>query len=274
MQMPVQTTPGSRADGAEAAAVERPRFLVATDGSLAADVAITTTGALASRDGAELALLTVVPAPAGRVGKQIARAARDRGCRMIVLGMSEHDAIDRALGHETALQVIRHADVPVLAASAHSPALPSRVMVAVDLGDASVRTAYAALEVLGDAGTLYLVHVAPRIPIPFAGSRTWEVPAGNELHPPFDVLLRDLIAPRTVRFECVTLCGDPASELLRFAEANQMDLIAAGAHRRAPFVKTILGGVATKLFRGARCSVLMVPPPVAPRSQTEADAPV
>jgi len=242
----------------------RPHILAATDGSLFADAALRMAAALADRDGGLVEVETVMETPprtlgAREVGADIARAASERGCELITLGLSEHDAFDRALGRETALQVARYAHVPVLAVDAGATTLPKRVMVAAELGGASLHTARAALHLLGREGTIHLVHVEPRIPVPFAGSRVHDVPAPNEMHPPFDVLLRDLVAPRTVRIECTRLFGDPVSEMLRFAGEEGIELIAAGTRRRAPLLKTVLGGIATKLFRRARCSVLLVP---------------
>jgi nucleotide-binding universal stress UspA family protein len=60
--------------------------------------------------------------------------------------------------------------------------------------------------------------------------------------------------------EFVLLHGDPAAELLAFAEQLQVDMIAAGTHGRSALGRLMLGSVSTKLIRTASCAVLVAPP--------------
>jgi nucleotide-binding universal stress UspA family protein len=60
--------------------------------------------------------------------------------------------------------------------------------------------------------------------------------------------------------------GDPAEEILRHAASHPIDLIVVGTHGRTGFSRLLLGSVAERVLRGARCPVLAVParlePPV------------
>jgi nucleotide-binding universal stress UspA family protein len=55
--------------------------------------------------------------------------------------------------------------------------------------------------------------------------------------------------------------GDPAEEILRCASRQPVDLIVVGTHGRTGVSRLILGSVAERVVRGARCPVLVVPAP-------------
>ena len=59
--------------------------------------------------------------------------------------------------------------------------------------------------------------------------------------------------------EPVTLTGNAADEILRYAREQQADLIVCSAHGQGFLRRLILGSVATTLVRNAECSVLVVP---------------
>jgi nucleotide-binding universal stress UspA family protein len=60
--------------------------------------------------------------------------------------------------------------------------------------------------------------------------------------------------------------GVPAREILRRAEELPADLLVIGSHGRAGFEKWVLGSVAERVLRSARCPVLTVPSSGAPPS--------
>jgi nucleotide-binding universal stress UspA family protein len=55
--------------------------------------------------------------------------------------------------------------------------------------------------------------------------------------------------------------GRPAYEIVRFAEREEMDLIAMSTHGRSGLTRWILGSVADRVSRGTRLPVLLVRPP-------------
>ena len=55
--------------------------------------------------------------------------------------------------------------------------------------------------------------------------------------------------------------GDPADEILRYATRHPIDLIVVGTHGRTGVSRMLLGSVAERVMRGARCPVLAVPAP-------------
>jgi nucleotide-binding universal stress UspA family protein len=55
----------------------------------------------------------------------------------------------------------------------------------------------------------------------------------------------------------VFLEGDPATEIIRYATASNIDLIVMGTHGRTGLERLLLGSVAEQVLRGAPCSVLV-----------------
>ncbi len=54
------------------------------------------------------------------------------------------------------------------------------------------------------------------------------------------------------------LAGNPAAELVRFAEESRADVLVVGKKGRTGLERVVLGSVAEKLVRGAPCPVLVV----------------
>jgi nucleotide-binding universal stress UspA family protein len=67
--------------------------------------------------------------------------------------------------------------------------------------------------------------------------------------------------------------GDPADEIVRYAQSHGIDLIVMGTHGRTGVSRALLGSVAERVTRTASCPVLVVPqvpdsppPPSAPEA--------
>lgn len=65
-----------------------------------------------------------------------------------------------------------------------------------------------------------------------------------------------------------TAAGDPAEEILRYAGAHAIDLIVVGTHGRTGLSRLLLGNVADRVLRGARCPVVVVPGTAADAART------
>ena len=186
--------------------------------------------------------------------------ARATGASYILLGLGSHGLGARVSLRETALRVIRAAELPVLAVPSDAWGVPHSALVAVDFTASSEHAARAALELLGDDGTLYVAHVTPRLPIPQGDSRTWGEITKGAVISKLEEVVRRLDPPPGVRVEYVHLHGDPAHELVAFAAQMGIDMIAAGTHGRSALGRLVLGSVSTKLVRTAKCWVLVAPP--------------
>lgn len=67
-----------------------------------------------------------------------------------------------------------------------------------------------------------------------------------------EVIPRDVEIPH----ESHTLVGDPAIEIVRYADAEHVDLIVIGTHGRTGLTRMLMGSVAESVLRHASCPVL------------------
>ena len=196
----------------------------------------------------------------GAPASEIVRIAGARGSDLIVLGLRPHAFFDRLFRDETALSVMRHASVPVLAVTPLLARLPRRIAVAIDFSRASIAAARAALTLLDDGGSLMLVYVEPpgepRSPAAegFTTIYTQGVAAA------FARLRSELAARTTARIETVVLRGGVAAELQSFAHRAEVDLLAVGSQRHSIARHAVVGSVTSALARAATTSLLVIPP--------------
>jgi nucleotide-binding universal stress UspA family protein len=191
--------------------------------------------------------------------QRIVETAESMRASFIVLGLGAHGLAARLLQHETAVRVMRAARTPVLAVPNDAWGFSHSALAAIDFTASSERAARAALALLGAEGTLYLAHVTPRIPMPHADSRQWDDLTGPGVLSRLSALAKRLAPPPGVEIEFVSLHGEPAHELLAFAEQRHIDVVAAGAQGKSAFQRLVLGSVSTTLVRTARCWVLIAP---------------
>ena len=71
-----------------------------------------------------------------------------------------------------------------------------------------------------------------------------------------DVL--ELLDPETVAFETETVVGDPAREIVAYAEEHDIDHVIVGSHGRKGVSRVLLGSVAEKLVRRTPVPVTVV----------------
>jgi nucleotide-binding universal stress UspA family protein len=188
----------------------------------------------------------------------IARLARDTNATMVVAGLGRHRVVDRLFGDETALRLVRMSSVPVLAVASGSSSAPSRIVVAVDFSETSLRAARLALEVASPNATVYLAHVGPRDSMLHEWNGwglSYKDDAGDALHK----MREQLNIPTGIVVQRVLLQGDPATELLAFAASVNADMIASGSHGHGFVARMLVGSVTTRILRCSTCSVLCVP---------------
>jgi nucleotide-binding universal stress UspA family protein len=196
----------------------------------------------------------------GPPARTIARVAAECDARLIVVGLGRHRLRDRIAGRETALQLTRLADVPVLAVPPGMTDLPSRVVIATDFSEFSARAARGSLDVLEDGALIFLAHAEPRFGVAVPGWESWGPDRDELVATAFMQLRRSLRLPDGALVEDVTLRGDAAEAVLEFARDSGADLVVAGSHGHDFFERLVIGSVSTKLVRGAHCAVLVVPP--------------
>lgn len=210
----------------------------------------------------------------GNPAATIARHAHERGAGLIVVGAGQRVPLDRWLGNETALKVVRLATVPVLVVPHTAADLPRRALVATDFSDHSLRAARAAAEVLGERPHVFLAHMmwAAVEVEPFPSLEEWRSTYRRAAEARLEEIAAELRAGRPLDVECLVAEGDPAQELLGLASRLNVDVIAAGSHGFGFLGRLLLGSVSTRLIRGASCSVLVAPPESLPQDLETAAA--
>jgi nucleotide-binding universal stress UspA family protein len=189
----------------------------------------------------------------------IAREARERNARMIIIGLNHHDTIDRLLWGDTMFGLVRRGDAPVLAVSPAFRSLPRRVVVAVDFSRASPAALRAALMLVEEPATIYLAHVKGATELPLSEIALWDREYDIALPEAFERVTAGLDIPAGVRIERVTLRGNAPRAILEFTQSVDADLLVAGSHGRGAIGRLVVGSVATHLLRGTPCSIMIVP---------------
>ena len=193
----------------------------------------------------------------GRPAEVIAHSAVDANASLIVVGLGRHRIIDRVLSDETALQLIRVADTPVLAVEADF-APPRTVIVGCDFSETSVHAGQLALRFVGRGATVFLLNAAPRedvVSIVSGGRAAYEE---HSLAALTNVAQR-LEVPAGVHVQPVVRQGDPATCILEYAAETRAGMIAIGTRGQGLVARMLAGSVATKVIRGSSVAVLTLP---------------
>jgi nucleotide-binding universal stress UspA family protein len=196
----------------------------------------------------------------GDVATSIATAAACHHAQLVVTGRVAHGKIERAIRRETPLAVARAGPVPVLSVPSTTSKLPRVVVVAVGNGHAAARLGPVARALFQDAVVVHLVSVEPLVPA------SWESEARadeNDLTHWAQRAFADVIAswklPADVPIETHILTGHESSALLSFVTTAGADLLVVGAAQRRQGVHLPGTDLATKLYRAASCSILLIP---------------
>ena len=188
----------------------------------------------------------------------IAQKAEQLDAGLILVGLGRHRFIDRMLGGETALRLIRRSRIPVLAVAPGLEALPRTVVVAMNFSQASVASARLAARVVGDGGRLFLVHVIP--PNSAADpDRSWTVLHEARVIQRLARLGKQIREESDASVETRVLRGTPARRVPDFARELGADMITVGPHGHDFFARLVVGDVSGRMLRTSGCSVLAYP---------------
>ena len=197
----------------------------------------------------------------GSPARVIVHEARRLRAALVIVGLRRHGYLQRAMQDETTLEVMRRAACPVLGVVTDAPALPLRVLAAVDFSRSSLAAARVARNLVADGGSIVLAYSPPvSFDLPDDGEAVVHklgVAAGFARY-------RSQLGTDKVTIDQVVLHRElkapVASILLEYAESTRCDLIAAGSARRGRLDRWMLGSVSTELVRDGSYSMLIVPP--------------
>jgi nucleotide-binding universal stress UspA family protein len=195
----------------------------------------------------------------GKPATVIAEVATEREVDLVIVGATHHGIVDRLLGEETASNLARLVNRPLLVAWPSIERLPSRVVVALDLEPADRRSLVGSLEILGSPEAVSVVHVTPRNEALGVDWAEFDDEYRADVARAYGELYTSLGSLPQIRPELVIVHGDVARELNQFAESVKAEMIVLGVKHRTPFSVAPGGGISMRVTRSARCSVLLIP---------------
>ncbi len=176
-------------------------------------------------------------------------------------------------GGEPALQLLAGNPLPAVSALDNELDLvapietrPRRILLPVDGSEHSLEAARKLGRLIdAEDAEISLLHVQK--PEAFAVGDVWIDPDAKHLHEirrrreaerVFDITNAPLAQQGLTVRQQLTVEGDPASEILRFADEIGADLIVMGSHGRTGVLRVLMGGVSRKVLDRAKCPVLIV----------------
>jgi nucleotide-binding universal stress UspA family protein len=203
----------------------------------------------------------------GDVAASVADTARHEGADLIVMSSHGYSGLTRWLLGSVAEKVLHDAPCPVLVVRSAQPM--QHVLVALDgskLAERSVAQAFRVAHKLGARVTLLRVVPQPNEAAlqemgrydPDLAERLPRT-ATQEAQAYLEAVAHEHTRPG-MDVNAVVQSGPPATTLLKFAEQNQVDLIAMATHGRTGLRRWIYGSVTEKVLHAAHVSLLVTRP--------------
>lgn len=192
-----------------------------------------------------------------KIVDELASSAYD----LCILGTHGRTGLGRVLLGSVVEKVVRHAPCSVLAVRGDGDLKPFRhVLVPTDFSDSAVFALDIAAALVDPVGAITLLHVI-EIPVAFAGevpiaefARELDTQAASALETEVNRLKRGADASVSVS----SRIGYPGAQTLAALDANpDIDLVVLGSHGRTGIKRALLGSVAEKVARHARCPVFV-----------------
>ncbi|HUZ01864.1 MAG TPA: universal stress protein [Thermomicrobiaceae bacterium] len=208
---------------------------------------------------------------------EIIREAAEQPDRLVVLASHGRGGLGRVVLGSTATRVLQLAPVPVLVVRARGRADQpdgirfGRIVVPLDGSSLGEQALLPAVELTRrSAATLELVRVAEtyRDELPDLPPSMLTSPSYRDIVAQFAALEReagayldgiaDRLAADEVAATTEVLSGDPARQLLAYAERESPDLVVMTSHGRGGLARWFFGSVTDKLLTASRVPVLIV----------------
>jgi nucleotide-binding universal stress UspA family protein len=187
-------------------------------------------------------------------------ARREPEIDLIVIGTHGRSGLARVLLGSVGELVVRHAPCPVLTVRPETEAAPFRhVLCPIDLSRPAREALDHAAELVQPGGAgITLLHV---LDLP-ASTRTRAPDFHRDLDARSAALLDgwtiELRARTTVPVTQLTRAGSPGAQILALLDDDRsFDLVVMGSHGHTGIARMVLGSVAEKVARHARCPALV-----------------
>ena len=203
----------------------------------------------------------------GRPSEQLAEAAQEAGATMMVIGPHQRALIRDAFGTVTAERIVDHSPIPLIAANGVPSGPYRRLLLPVDLEEASRRAARAlgTLEFAGSA-EIALLHVYdPEAREMLGRAMVTHDEKREYLSERAAAAKEDLRKfAASVGLEHATQLveesgGPMAADIEQFASEDGADLIVVSRSDKGLIGRSILGSVTEDLLRSGKLDVLVIP---------------
>jgi nucleotide-binding universal stress UspA family protein len=196
----------------------------------------------------------------GRVDSPLLHEARRAAADLVVVGTNRRAGLARAWQGSVSRQVLHAADGDVVTVPASSRRLTGvarhdRVLVGTDFSDLANRAIGVAYGLVPRQGVVHLAHV-PEAPHAMTEQTTRDRLAALV---PIDASERGVVTVLEV-----VDAADVADGLLQLAARRGVDAICLATHGRTGVSQAVLGSVAQRVVREARCPVVLLPPHCTP----------
>ncbi len=137
---------------------------------------------------------------------------------------------------------------------------PKHVLVPTDFSEESVKVVENWLDLLDSPNQLTILHVAPQA-TPSEGDLVigWNLENDEKRRERLIEMLHKKFPDKKfahVHFE--VLFGSPATEIVKYAEEHETDMIVLPSHGRTGLARLMIGSVAERVVRLAHCPVLVI----------------
>ena len=133
-----------------------------------------------------------------------------------------------------------------------------KAVVPIDFSDASFRAVDEALEIVGDAAAIHLMHVLPKLSAAEPGVIWGSVNDQSRAEQVRESVQEHLAAAKYAGLHISVEFGDPGHEIVDFAKRISADLIVIPCQGRTGIERLLVGSVAERVVRLSPCDVLVL----------------
>ncbi|MCA8914590.1 MAG: universal stress protein [Planctomycetes bacterium] len=206
----------------------------------------------------------------GAPAREIADHARRHKSELIVIGTHGHGAVARFFLGSIADRVVHEASCDVIVTKQPKGKIKhpkkkskpfSRILFPTDFSDTSKRALDKAIAFTEDMdGELFVLHTIDDTLISTHVEEERHIILKELRKHALEEMRKQLPAELMNNFETIGAVqrGDPAKKIAAYAETHHCDLIVMGTHGRTGVERALIGSVADKVVRRAKCPVYLV----------------
>ena len=200
----------------------------------------------------------------GNPAEEIVNFAEEQKVDMVIVGSLGKSGIKHFILGSVSEKVVRHAKVPVLVVREQKEEKPQKkILIATDGSKATEKAVDFGIEIARLNGSkVYAVYV---IDITSFDSILMDEVWEKDMQEQFEKTGRKATScveenakAVGVEAESIILKGNPAKEIVDFAEEQKVDMIVVGSLGKSGVEQFVIGGVSEKVLRNAKVPVLVV----------------